>query len=80
MGLGCLATESVGRFFRSQFLQLGKMYGNRPFVAIIKSNLYEGKESYVLYDYYPEPTVIRKIVFPITWFKHFKPEKNILRK
>lgn len=80
LGLGCLATESVGRFFRSQFLQLGKMYGNRPFVAIIKSNLYEGKESYVLYDYYPEPTFIRKIVFPITWFKHFKHEKKILRK
>ena len=77
MGLGCLGTVSGGKFFRNNFLQIGKMYGNKPFAIIVKSNLYEGKESYVLYDYYPEPSLIRKIIFPFTWLKIFRHKNRI---
>lgn len=78
MGLGCLGTTSAGKFFRNNFQKLGKMYGHKPFAIIVKSKLYEGGESYEFYDYNPEPSLIRKFIFPFTWFRMFRPVKNKL--
>jgi hypothetical protein len=68
-GLGANGTETAGYFFNQNFVHLGKLYGNRPFCVLIKTDTSQSRNYYEVKAIYPRPPFLRMVLYPITSFR-----------
>ncbi|MCK5233932.1 MAG: hypothetical protein KAJ91_03885 [Candidatus Aenigmarchaeota archaeon] len=75
MGLGVRGTSAAGYFFRKYHNQIAKLYGSSPFALLLECELNQGREDARLFDFYPEPSWYKKLVYFFIW-KKFNKYKN----
>lgn len=78
-GLGTIGTSAVGYFLQQNFIDIGKLYGSKPFCFLLKLNYSDGRTSVFPKAVYPKPGISAKIFHPITYLK-FKKLKIFSKK
>lgn len=63
-GLGTTGTSSAGYYLAHNYIELGKLYGRKPFCLLLKCRTDEGRESGVLVAAYPRPPWYKGILHP----------------
>ena len=66
-GFGTTGTSSAGHFLAEHAVELGKLYGGRPFCLLLHCRMDEGRESVVLAAAHPEPVWYRAALHPATY-------------
>jgi hypothetical protein len=72
LGLGTLGTEVTGYFFTKSFIELGKLYANKPFCILLQANSNKGRTYYDIKAAYPKPITYRMLLYPFTFYKWYK--------
>lgn len=75
-GLGTVGTEVPGYFLSQKYIELGKLYANKAFCILLKTDITKGRNYFEVKAIYPNPTWWRAILYPITFFNWFK--KNLI--
>jgi hypothetical protein len=76
MGLGALGTQAAGYFLRTHASDFGKMFGSKPFCAVVSADLLQGKSSASLTSCYPKPGFMRRMTHPFVWVRRFRTASN----
>lgn len=81
-GLGTAGTSSAGYFLKVYCRDLGRLYGDRPFCALLLTNTNNGRESVILKAIYPYPKITNILFHPFSFYKFAKmsvfPRSNLL--
>jgi hypothetical protein len=70
-GLGTTGTEAAGKVLNQNSAAFGKLYGNKPFCVLFKTNITMGSSYYELKSIYPKPKLSRLFIYPITFLKWY---------
>lgn len=68
-GLGTMGTSIAGYYLGKTCVELGKLYGNKPFCLLLSAKTDEGKESVTIRAAYPKPAISRIIMHYFTYRK-----------
>lgn len=71
-GIGAMGTSAAGHYLTQNCVNLGKMYGSKPFYVLIKVRTDQGKTSVIAFASYPKPNWNRVFLYPITYYKFQK--------
>lgn len=71
-GLGVLGTSVAGYCLNKYGSDFGKLYGNKPFCALISARIDEGKESATIKAIFPKPSLDKIIAHYPTFHKYKK--------
>lgn len=71
-GLGTLGTSVAGYMLGKNAVSLGKLYGDAPFCLLIDVNAISGRLNGNIVGAYPKPKIIRRFMYPITYFRFNK--------
>jgi len=58
-----------GNILNRHAIELGKLFRNKSFCVVFKTDLSKGKDYYVMKAVYPNPTNLRKAIYFVTYFK-----------
>ena len=70
-GFGSAGTLAAGSFFRRQASALARLYGDRPFAAIVRVGWHDGRDSGALVWLSPS-SVLAPVLHHLTWRRHRK--------
>ena len=73
-GIGTLGTEVSGHFLNKHCIDLGKLYGEKSFCVLLRTNITKGKDYYEIKAVSPKPCLFRSMLYPIT-FIHWHTKK-----
>ena len=68
-GLGTTGTEVAGKVFSSNANDLGRLYGNKPFCLLFKTDINISHGFYTIVGVFPKPNLWSAIFHPITYIK-----------
>jgi hypothetical protein len=71
-GLGTTGTEVAGKVLNQNCVALGKLYGNKSFCLLFRTEITKGSSYYDLKCAYPKPQIIRALFYPVTYIKWYK--------
>ncbi len=71
-GMGTLGTAAAGYYFRNNYIDMGKMFGDESFVILLSANLGEGKTSARMIKSYPKIKTLNKIFHPIVYWEKYR--------
>lgn len=69
-GLGTIGTSAAGYFMQQNFVDIGKLYGSRPFCFLLKLNFEDGRTSVFPKAVYPNPSLMAVLTHPLTFIKY----------
>jgi hypothetical protein len=75
-GLGTMGTSAAGHYLTKNCVNLGKMYGSKPFCVLLRVRTDQGKTSVTACASYPKPNWNKVFLHPITYYK-FKQSMNV---
>lgn len=71
-GLGVLGTSAAGYWFKKECIALGRLYGSRPFCVLLSAKTDEGRSSANAVAIYPQPTILNRLLHPLTYYSKRK--------
>jgi hypothetical protein len=71
-GLGTAGTEVAGKVLNQNCIALGKLYGNKPFCVLFKTDIIRRSSYYEIKGIFPKPKLYRALWYPITFFKWYR--------
>lgn len=71
-GIGTPGTEVAGHVLNENSISLGKLYGNKPFCVLFKTNITRGNSHYEIAGIFPKPQLYRLLWYPITYIKWYR--------
>lgn len=71
-GLGTTGTEVAGKVLNQNCVALGKLYGNRAFCLLFKTDITKGSCYYDLKCVYPKPQILGALFYPVTFIKWYR--------
>jgi hypothetical protein len=74
-GLGTAGTEVAGKLLSSYAVDLGKLFGNKPFCLAFTTDIDIVEGNTIIKGVYPSPHWSKAIFYPFTYFKWYR--KNI---
>jgi len=78
-GMGVMGTEVSGFIFNKYGTEIGKLYGANPFCILFQANLTKGNGYHEIKALYPNPPIMRQILYPKT-FLNWKKKKLFPKK
>lgn len=71
-GLGTTGTEVAGRALNQNCIGLGKLYGNKPFCVLFKTDITKGNSYYEIEGIFPKPNLLRAFWYPFTFINWYR--------
>ena len=68
-GLGTAGTRAAGYFFRENCIGLGKLYRNKEFCVLLRTDITKGQGFYEIEAIYPKPDLLSIIFHPGNYYK-----------
>jgi len=68
-GLGTMGTSITGHYLNKKCIDLGKLYGDKPFCVLLSGKINEGRRSVIIRAAYPKPRLVRRILYYLTYCK-----------
>lgn len=71
-GLGTAGTKAAGHILKEYYIVLGKLYGSRAFCVFFTTKINEGVRSTSIQKIVPNPTYLKRILYPVLFYRFWK--------